>query len=290
MASLLATFADLLAKDSTWRSKILKVIQYVARLLIVIHGDTGRRSLLIQLALRAAAPLPRLKNIASSISIARRMLYFGETLVYGRTFLSELPAKITAVSLIQSASRPAFVAALCDLIAGIAEDATICGRIGIVDSAALPSWLGRCTELTWASQCFWYAYFGAAKLAEARRALTSARRVCVSATSAGRRGSGGSGTPSTADRAALASAERAHVLALLYMLKCACDCLQAFPAAFGVTSWPERLEVLAGLASALFNAYRSWYGARALLPPAPPQVLALPPVTPEIIPSASPVS
>jgi hypothetical protein len=272
MAAALATFVDLLAGDSTWRSKVLKIIQYVARLLISMHNEpTASRNLLARLALATAAPLPRLKTIASSISLARRMLYFGETLVYARDFFAELPPQATLVSLLKSGGRAPFLAALSHLCAGIAEDVSMSSRIGVIDSTILPPWFGRLTEVTWALQCFWYAYFALLKLSDARRVLAAQRREAsrsgAGVASAPIPDMGDTQAPQHTAAAAIAAAERTHTLALLYAVKCVCDCTQAFPAACGIESWPERLEILSGLASALVNAYRTWYGATHPAPP-----------------------
>ena len=227
------TFVELLATDTAWRSKILKIIQYVARTLIHAHS-TKRPSFVLQLLLGSALPLSRLKVLAQSISLSRRMLYFGETLVYARDALIEIGGLRPNLAL---ASRPSALAALTSLLAGIGEDLALASKIGLISSSSLPSFFSRFVEVTWALQCCWYMYFAAASLISAQRTCVQTERDSAAALL--------STKPSTraAARSAVVAAQRARYLAMLNAIKCAADCAQSLPYAAGWSAFPESLEI-----------------------------------------------
>ena len=289
--TVLDTFVELLANDTTWRSKVLKLIQYLARMLIVAHREE-QPSFALRLILGAALPLPRLKLLAQSISLSRRMLYVGETLVYARNAYDEVGGKMPSLALV---ARPSALAALSYIFAGIGEDLSIASKIGLIDPASLPRSFPRYYEVTWALQCVWYAYFAWLKLVATQRACVAAQRA-IDAARASESPSARAHTTGLAR--ALEAARRDRLLAVLNACKCAADCTQSLPYALGWASFPEVLEVQvraaergvvlrltsylfsppsvlpqAGLWSGIFNAARAWYAARVPPPPAPSEEL-----------------
>lgn len=231
------TFIELLASDSTWRSKVLKLIQYAARVLIVAHRDPAK-SAFLRVVLGSVLPLARLKLLAQSISLSRRMLYAGETLVYARDAAKEVRGR----RIVDTLTRPSALAALSYLLAGIGEDISIASKIGLVEPSSLPAFFPRYIEITWALQCLWYAYYAVIKLVAAQTSVHKAQRVLDSASTLPEKSSARALSEA---RVAVASAERDRFLALLNVLKCSADCMQSLPYALGWASFPEALEVQA---------------------------------------------
>mgnify|MGYP001040581163 CR=1 FL=1 len=229
------TVCALTASDSNWRNKVLKVVQYAARLVVWLHGRLPADGVLRRILSLLLTPPARAKEIAKSLSLARRVQVWGDGTLSARRAVATLAAGGG------SGGGPAILRALIDGTAGLLDDVQTATKVSVLDAALLPAAFPRAVNVSWAMQSASSLQQAVAKWATLRAAAAAAAAPL---------------SPKAA--ADLASAR-------LNVFKCSCDLLQALPLAAAWGWWPEVLEILSGLVSAVVSVVRIWQAARPLL-------------------------
>ena len=247
-------FTALLADDPSWRGKVLKILQFAARLAALNAPPAGRAAGNSALSTIVYAALPserRATDVSVTISTARRVMAFMDALVAIRAAARAVAASVPppkpgtpafvrafeAVTCIVS-SRPTAITVF-NAVAAVADDVSTATRIGILDGATLPLWFGQLHARLWAAQCIITATFASVHLMHATREAAA--------------------TPPDGGADARRSQQQLQ-LAKLGMLRAAADVAASVPAAidYAVPPW---MDAVLGLTSATLAARRSWVEA-----------------------------
>ncbi|RYY37068.1 hypothetical protein EON62_01340 [archaeon] len=213
-----AKFATLLENDALWRNRVLKALQYGIKIILWAYKRAGGSMLgeYLRALLERCFPLARLPQTASLLSAVRRTMILGDGIVY-----SVAAAKQAAAMWKGDASVASVVEAVLDATAGLAEDVSTLGRLGVLDAAALPAPLLRYVDIAWAVQCLIALYRAAVQLVGAAP-----------------------GPP--------------RVPVAMGFAKCVCDVVHSVPYAIEWGGFPDGLEVSVGFGSAVFAMARTW--------------------------------
>ena len=241
-------FTHLLSSDPQWRGRTFKLLQYSARCAAVAQEFHRARGSSVSGALELLlGPPARLSDLAKSLSTVRRGMALFDTCVYVRDVAAQLrtleKAHPDAASMAMAVvASPRIQSAILNSFAGLADDLSTAGSFGLINGKLLPSWFEPLHSKLWAAQCGFSLYFSVAALASVRAARTASR------------------TPSTA----AADLDHQLTMAMLNVIKAACDLGQSLPHALQKSHLlPVWLDVSLGLSSAALAVYRVWTEATA---------------------------
>ena len=259
-------FTTLLSKDPQWRGRLLKTLQYAARLVALTHEAKRGGALLALLP-----PAVQMSQLASSLSTARRGSALFDAFVYVRDAAVQLQALRDAHSLAagkqQHATAPSFLldlaasprtlSAVLNAFAGVADDLSTAGSFGLFPSRLLPAWFEPLHARLWATQCAFSLYFSVVALVRVRDAWAVSHADVASEIDSGALHTLRSRIAE--GRAAAHALDHAIAMARLNVLKAACDVCQSLP--HGLQRGhllPAWADVSLGLASALLAVARVW--------------------------------